>query len=86
MVERRGGPRLVLESAQALGARRGELRQDLERDAAAEARVSGPVHLAHAAGAHESGDFVGTETDSRRKPHDRSAVVGRKLGRLYTSA
>jgi hypothetical protein len=48
----------------------GQLRwQDLEGDNAIETRVSGAIHLAHAAGPEWAEDFVRAETHARRNGH-----------------
>ena len=65
-------PRLGLEP-------RGELLfRDLQRDSAIEARVAGPVHLAHAAGAEVRRDFVGPEPCARGQRH-RADILRAKL-------
>ena len=60
MVERAGGPRLLLEAAQALGVGGERGGQHLDRDVAAEPRVAGAVDLAHAARAERRRHLVGT--------------------------
>ncbi len=59
MVQRRGRAGFLLEARQPLGIRRELLRQDLDRDLAAEPRVAGQPDLAHAAGAELLLDLVG---------------------------
>lgn len=43
--------------------------QDLQRDVAAEVRVSRPVHLAHAAGPQQADDLVDAEARARTERH-----------------
>jgi hypothetical protein len=50
------------------------LRQHLDRDVALEPRIARPVHLAHAAGAEESHDFVGPELRALSQGH-RAAII-----------
>ena len=61
MIQRRERLRLALEPRQAVGVRRERVRQDLDRDLAAERRVRRPIHLPHAAFADRRGDFVDAE-------------------------
>ena len=58
VVERGDGARFALETGAAIGVVGESLRQHLERDLAAELRVLGEVHLAHAAGAQRAEDPV----------------------------
>ena len=62
MIERGDRPRLLLESLQPVTVGREAGRQDFDCHVAAEARVEGPVHLAHAPGAQRGLDLVGTES------------------------
>ena len=62
MVQRRERLRLALEPRQAFGVGGERVRQDLDRDLAAERRVRRPIHLPHAAFADLRGDFVDAET------------------------
>ena len=61
MLEGRRGARLLHEpvASHGIGDERG--RQHLQRDVAVETRITGPVHLAHAAGAEWSENLVRTE-------------------------
>ena len=61
MIQRRERLRLALEPRQAFGVGGERVRQDLDRDLAAERRVRRPIHLAHPAFADRRGDFVGAE-------------------------
>ena len=58
MVERRERLRLSREAGEVVGVRREQRRQDLDRDAAIELRVTRAIDLAHAAGAERPGDLV----------------------------
>ncbi len=62
VVERRRGPRLLLEASQPFGIRRVLGRQHLDRHLATEACVLAQVDVAHTSGADLFDDFVGTET------------------------
>ena len=61
VVERGGGARFQLEAVEALRIGREARRQHLDGDVAAEARIAGPIDLAHAAGAEQRDDLVGPE-------------------------
>ena len=68
MVERAGGPGFRLEAPDAhRGPRAPVSRQRLDRDVAAQARIAGAIHLAHASGADQAVDFVRAEPCSRRE-------------------
>src|SRR5439155_18673664 len=69
MVERRRGPRLLLEAPQAVGIRRYRRRQYLDRDVALEPRIAGAVHLAHSAAANELRDCVRTDPHAGCQRH-----------------
>ena len=69
MVELRDRPRLALEALAELRIGRERVGQDLDRDGAIEARVAGPVDLAHAAGAEGGEDFVRAEAGAGGKGH-----------------
>jgi hypothetical protein len=62
VVQRRQGPRLALETRNAVGIRSKRLRENFDRDIAVEPSVPRPVDLAHAAGADRRQDFVNAET------------------------
>ena len=62
-------PGLVLEPGEAAGVGGQVRRQDLDGDVAAEARVVGEVHLAHAPRAELAADLVGTESGPGGKRH-----------------
>ena len=64
MVQRRGGPRFLLEAIEPAGVRRYFGGQHLEREFAAELRVARPIDLAHAAGANGGNYFVRTDAGS----------------------
>ncbi len=64
MIELRERPRVALEALAELRVAGKGIAQELERDDAAEARVAGLVHLAHAAEADRRLDFVRAETSS----------------------
>ena len=67
MIERGEQSRLALEARAAIGIAEHRVGQDLEGDVATERRVARPIDLAHAAGAEESGHFVGPEAIARRE-------------------
>ena len=67
VVERGEQFRFALEARQALGILRQLSRQHLDRHLAAELRVGGAVHLAHAAGAERCRDLVRTQAAARRE-------------------
>jgi hypothetical protein len=56
--QRGHGARLLLEAGQGIGATDSAFGQDLDRDVAAQLRITGAVDFAHAALAEQSGDFV----------------------------
>ncbi len=60
---------LALEAGEALGILRQLCREDLDRDLAAELRVSGAVHLAHPSGAEGGDDLVGAELHPGGQSH-----------------
>ena len=68
MIQRRECLRFAREARQAIGIARHGLRQDLQRDLAIQLRVARAIDLAHAAGAKEREDFVGTEPGARSQP------------------
>ena len=45
------------------------VRQSFDRDVAVETCVASPIHLAHAAGADQADDLIGTEARARSKTH-----------------
>ncbi len=61
VIERRGGPRLLLEAADALGVGAQGGGEDLDRHVAPEARVPGAVDLPHPARAERADDLVRAE-------------------------
>ena len=61
MIQRRERLRLALEPRHAFGVGGERVRQDLDRDLAAERRVRRPVDLPHAALTDQRGDFVDAE-------------------------
>jgi hypothetical protein len=61
MVQLSGGAPFLLEAMHAARVRRGEPRDQLDRDVAAEARVACAVNVAHATGADPPGDLVGAD-------------------------
>ncbi len=69
MAERGDRAGLALEAGAPVGIGRNTLRQDLDRDVAAEPRVARAVDLAHPSGPNEADDFVRTEADARRHWH-----------------
>jgi len=62
MVQGRGRPSLLLESAQPVGIGGEGAGQDLDRHLAPEARVPGAIDLAHASGAQWRNDLVGAQS------------------------
>jgi hypothetical protein len=62
--------RLALESRQALRVARELIRQDLQRDFAVQSGIPCAVHIAHAAGAENGNDIVGTEALTRLHRHE----------------
>lgn len=61
MVERGHSARLLFEAAQAVGFEGKKLRENLQRDLALEARISGAIHFPHAAGAKRGLNLIGAE-------------------------
>ena len=64
MIQRRERLRLALETRQAFGISRERVRQDLDRDLAAERRVRRTADLPHTALAYGRADFVHAETSA----------------------
>ena len=69
MVEGPGGARFVLEAPQTLRRHFQVGRDDLDRNVAAEPRVTGAIDLAHAARPQRHHDLVGAKTQTRRERH-----------------
>ena len=69
MIQRSQEVRLVLEAGHAVLVGGEGFRQDLDRYVAAELGVPRAVHLAHAARAERSADFVRAETCAGRQAH-----------------
>ena len=61
--------RLPLESREAIGVSREGVRKDLQGDIAAQLRVGGPIHLAHAPLADEGGHVVMAEAGADGQGH-----------------
>ena len=78
MVQRRGGPRLLLEPREAFAVGRERLGKDLQRDFAAEPRVPRPVDLSHSPGPERAENFESPETGTGRDGHE---IRIEKLGR-----
>ena len=76
MIERCEEPRLPLEPLLPLFTFQEIFREDLHRDLAAEARVPGPVHLAHAPGAQGREDLVGPESGAGGDGHGSVGIMG----------
>jgi hypothetical protein len=69
MIEGGDDPRLALEPDAGDGIARHVRRQQFDRNAAIEPRVTGPVDLAHATSADRGDDLVGPETNARFDGH-----------------
>ena len=80
MLEGGGGARFLREAAQPVGIARGPGRQDLDGDVALEARVTRPIHLAHAATADVGDDFVRAESGAERECHCRGTAIIPRIG------
>ena len=76
VIQDAGGPRLLLEAAQASGVLRERRRQHLDRDLAAEPRILRAVDLAHAPGADRVEDLVGPELRPGHERHFAAGSVG----------
>ena len=63
------GAGFLLEPAKSLGIVGKCRRQHLDGDVAAEARITGAVHLAHPAGAEQGDDFIGAKVGAGRERH-----------------
>lgn len=64
MVQRGEDLAFALKPHHAIDVRGEWLRQDLQRDVAAEPGITGPIDLAHAPGAEEAGNFVRSEASA----------------------
>jgi len=69
VIERRERLRLALEPRHALRVVGERVRQDLDRGIAMQPCIARPIDLAHAAGADQRDDFVGTDNCARRETH-----------------
>ena len=69
VIERGERFRFTLEAGEALRVVDERLREDLERHVAAQPRVAGAIHLAHAPDAEEREDLVMTERGDRSQAH-----------------
>ena len=69
VVEHPRRPGFLLEALQPVRVSREGSRKDLDRDVAAEPRVSGPVYLAHSARTQRRQNLVGAEASTRRQRH-----------------
>ena len=65
VIDPTGEAGLLLEAVEAIGIRREDTGQDLDRDVTPEPRIACPVHLAHAARAERGHDLVGPEASAR---------------------
>jgi hypothetical protein len=74
MIQRCNRLRLLLKTPQLLGIAGESPRQDLDRDLAVEPRIPRPIHLAHAASAQRTNNFIWTEFGTRDKGHPRSPL------------
>ena len=61
VVQRRQQPGLTLEARHAVGVGREPRRQNFDRDLAAKLRVARAIDLAHATGAQQGHNFIGTD-------------------------
>ena len=64
MIERGSGAALAFESLAPFRVGGELLGEDLDRNRAIEARISRPVHLAHAACANQAENFIGAEANA----------------------
>src|SRR5438552_10209159 len=69
MVQRRGGPRFLLEAGKAIGIRRETGRQDFDRDITTKPRIARAIDLAHAACADGGENFIRPEASAGREGH-----------------
>ena len=74
MVQRSENFGFAFEAGESLGVLRESRGQNLDRHFAIERRVSGPVHLAHAARTNGRNDFVGAEFAAPRQWHMRDSA------------
>src|SRR5262245_3296078 len=85
MIERRQHARLAVEARQPLPILCERSRQDLDRDVAAELRVSGAVDVAHASGADHTGHFVRADASPYGEHWVRSLLLMKLYRNLSTS-
>ena len=69
MIERGQDVRFAREPRAAIRVAGDVRRQNLHRDFTSQLRVTRAIHLAHAAGAEQTDDFVGADTDARCEAH-----------------
>ena len=86
MVERGEHLRFPTKSSQPVRIADDSSGQNLQRDIAIELGVAGAIHLAHAAGADETNDFVGTESSAGGRCHPGGVSIGRGAGRRRANA
>ena len=69
MIERRGGPRLLLESGQAVGSGGKRSRQDFDGNLASEPGFSRTIDFAHPPSAKEGDDFLRSKARASAQQH-----------------
>ena len=91
MVQRCDGPSFALEARASSRICRRVRWQGLESHDSTESGVAGRVNVAHAAGAEQCGDFIGTEASASRQRHQMKAGlygagVSRRVGQSSLGA
>ena len=76
MVELAGGPRLLLEAAQAVGLTRHGGGEDLDGHVAPQAGVPGAIDLAHAARPEGGHNLVWPQPCARGQSHHAACMIG----------
>ncbi len=77
VIERGQELRFALETREPIRVARERFEQDLDRDLPVEPRITGSIHLAHAARAERRHDFNGTEAGAGRETHATRARLPR---------
>jgi hypothetical protein len=74
MIQRGQRSRLSLESCEAFGILREFFGKQLQRDVTVKPGIASAVHLAHPAGANQTGDTIGSQCVARRELHEAEII------------
>src|SRR5581483_5435315 len=82
MIQHAGGASFLLEAAKTIAVVREGRRKDLDRDFAAEARITGAVNLTHAPGPERTENLIGANECPSSELHWMCRRLWRKSGRI----